>query len=191
MGIRHVIPQLLTPVKYLLVKGVAKSAVDYWVPLLLAAVGVPILLWIPASILGAGGLIERVNQLLQVLVGFYVASVAAVSSIPSVALDQNVKNATLGAQAVSRRRFLSLLFGYLSLLGLTLYIGGVVALLAGAPLKQLAQHYPTSRTILIAAYSFVCWHMVCVTLLSLRYLVDQAYCPDPIVNKLPPESPAE
>ncbi len=177
--------QLLTPLRYLRIGGGAKWKVDVLVPALLAVFTTVLLVAVRASVLSPVGLVNLVNELLQVLVGFYVASLAAVSTFTNVSLDQPVLGSCLDESEITRRRFLSYLFGYLAVLSLLLYGGGVLAILASTELRALCSQVSFVRPALLFVYVFLCWNLVCVTLLGLHYLVDRIYRADPIVYPKP------
>jgi len=179
-----VVRQLLTPLCYLRVRGESKLSVDLVAPVVLAALSTMGVVAVRAPILEAPGLVSLVNELLQVLVGFYVAALAAISVFGSVALDQPVLKATLNNKSISRRQFLAYVFGYLALISLVNYCLGVVAVLAADVLSSS----PLALRIkpgLIFLYMLLWWNMVTVTLLGLYYLVDRAYRADPIVHQAP------
>ena len=179
--IRATVNQLTRPLDYLRIVGSGKRAIDVYAPLVLMAITASVLLWLQAPITTEKGLFGQINNLLQMLVGFYVASLAAVATFPNAALDQNVRNARLNGVDLTRRRLLSLLFGYLAFLSLFLYLLGALGMLIAKPLHVLAIAYPWVRAGLVSAYTFALWNLLCVTMLGLYYLVDKIYQADPIV----------
>lgn len=174
--------QLAAPLKYLSVEGRGKLSIDAWLPLIASILSSAVLLQFDAPIATEKGLLAQVNALLQMLVGFYVASLAAISTFPNVALDQEVKNSTLAGKPITRRRLLSLLFGYLAFVSMFLYICGAMGMLIPRALHSLTVAYPWARPALIGLYTLACGNLLCVTLLGLYYLVDRQYRPDPIVK---------
>lgn len=187
---------LLTPLKYLRVSNSHKLAWDLWIPLAAAAVFTALvgLLPVQPALLGERGLVHGVNELLKMLVGFYIASLAAVSSFNNEALDQQVsgEGVTLyikgeGTQKLTRRRFLSLLFGYLSFLAIVLYLGGVLAQLAAPSLEKLAElrYIDKARLLAIWCYLALVWQLICITMVGLYYLSDRIHRRTP--SKLSPE----
>lgn len=186
--IRATVRQLTAPLDYLRTVGSGKRAIDIYAPLTLMVLSAAVLLWLQAPITTEKGLLGQINNLLQMLVGFYVASLAAVATFPNVALDQKLKNAKLRGENLSRRRLLSLLFGYLAFVSLILYLLGALGMLVAKPLHAVAVAYPWIRIGLVCAYVFVFWNLLCVTLLGLYYLVDRIYQPDPILY--PPKESA-
>lgn len=173
--------QLLTPLAYLRIRGHGKILIDLVVPAALAAGSTFVLWWVDAPVLTNEGLVERMNELLQVLVGFYVASLAAVSTFPSVALDQTALNTTFKKQSILRRQLLAYLFGYLSFLSLSLYIAGVLGLLSRSLISASFEAGGVAWGGLLFVYLVIVWNMTCVTLLGIHYLVDRTFRPDPIV----------
>lgn len=116
------------------------------------------------------------------LVGFYVASLAAVSTFPSVALDQFALDTTFRQKRILRRQLLSYLFGYLSCLSLSLYIAGVLGLLSRPLISAHTDAGGVVWSLLLFTYLFIVWNMTCVTLLGIHYLVDRIFRADPIVK---------
>ena len=179
MNVVRVIGQLTVPLRYLSVSG--KRTIDFGLPALAALVVVATLVSFPVPLLSEKGLLARVNELLQVLVGFYVASLAAVATFPNVALDQQVKNSTLDGKPLTRRRFLSLLFGYLAFGSLVLYVSGVFAMLLQPALHQVKVACPLVVYVASFLYLAACANLVSVSLLGLYYLIEKIYEPDPVI----------
>lgn len=178
--------QLLTGFRYLLIRGDGKLFLDVGLPLGLTAASVLIDVYFGhVPTMSERGLVQLVNELLQVLVGFYVASLAAVASFASASLEQKTNNLYLQGNLIRRRTFLCYLFGYLSVLSLALYVLGVTVILAEGPLHKIAQSYPSVRTAALAMYVFLAWNMVTVTLMGLHYLIDRSQRADVKVNPDP------
>lgn len=187
--------QLLTGFRYLRVSGDGKRLLDLGLPIALTAASLAIDTFVvPISVIGERGLIQLINELLQVLVGFYVASLAAVATFASTALEQKAQNLYFQGKLMRRRAFLCYMFGYLSVLSLTLYVVGVMAILGASQLHAAAQSVPPFRSVALAVYMFFAWNMVTVTLMGLHYLIDRAQRADPMVKPDTgdtPESPAK
>src|ERR1700754_3223786 len=84
---------LLSPLKYLKAKNRHKFVWDWIIPAIIAICGTACLFLLPKpiAVLGDRGLVYWVNELLKLLVGFYIASLAAVSSFDRASLDQNIE----------------------------------------------------------------------------------------------------
>lgn len=131
-------------------------------------------------------LIGDVNALMGILVGFYIAALAAVSSFSNENLDQVMKGRppTLTTvrkgeeikETLTRRRFLAILFGYCATLAIILYVFGVlhVHLTVSQPEEAWVQ-----TALSIAGYvtwGFYVWvisSLLIVTLLGLHGSVAQ------------------
>ena len=123
--------RMLTPIAYLRVKHPAKRAFDYGWPLLLAGLTVGIIVALPVRppLLGSDGMLKGLHDLIGLLAAFFVAALAAVSTVDRKSLDGAMlgQPPTLDGEPLSRRRFVCLLFGYLSVLAFALYVATTVA----------------------------------------------------------------
>ena len=133
-------------------------------------------------------LIGDVNALMGILVGFYIAALAAVSSFSNENLDQVMKGRapTLSTvrkgneikEKLTRRRFLAIIFGHCATLAIILYIFGVlqVHLTVTQPTALWAQ---TAMSVAgQAAWGLYVWiisSLLVVTLLGLHYLVERMH----------------
>lgn len=189
---------LFSPLRYLKAKNDHKFAWDWTVPTVVAVLTVIFLYLLPkpVAILGDRGLIYWVNELLQILVGFYIASLAAVASFDRPSLDQPIEGdgvklkvwraGDLIERSLSRRAFISLMFGYLSLLSMALYCAGVLVSLLEENIRlinPLTLSYV--RAVFVFIYSFFFAQMLSITLVSLFYLSDRIHRQTP--SPLPPE----
>lgn len=136
-------PRLLTALVYLKVSHPVKRWYDAWYPLI-AATAVTATYAGAANagakinVFGQSGLVQSVNGLAGILVGFFIAALAAVSTFPGEDMDAVMpgnpptltdRDITKGKpQKLSRRAFLSFLFGYLTVAALVLFVFGSVAL---------------------------------------------------------------
>lgn len=133
-------------------------------------------------------LIGDVNALMGILVGFYIAALAAVSSFTNENLDQvmkgraptltTVRRGNEVKETLTRRRFLAILFGYCATLAIVLYIFGVLHV-------HLTFSQPAASWVQVAmsisgqvAWGFYVWiisSLLVVTLLGLHYLVERMH----------------
>ena len=184
----NVFHQLVAPLRYLRVQneGRSKVLIDFVLPCA-AGLGAALLsVWYPAliPIRGANGVVTSIGGLLQTLVGFYVAALAAVAAFGNPSLDQPTLGITIGKEVLLRRRFLALLFGYLSFVAMALYVVSVFSSIPEAVVASVASVNAK------AALRFSCWflyfgffaQMLSVTLFGLYYLVDRIHRVDqPVV----------
>ena len=177
----NVISQLLTPARYLRIRAETseKLIVDFVFPALLAAGTTACWLWRPdlLSMNGSTGLLAGIAGLMQILVGFYVATLAAIATFPASSLDEPTNRITLDGKPLKRRRFLAYLFGYLALLSIALVICLLFKPVAIGALQQLPGGGASAgaKLVLVFGYQFIFWQMVLVTLLGLYYLTDRIH----------------
>ena len=97
---------------------------------------------IGVNVFGEYGLVHGVNQLLQLLVGFYVAALAAVATFSRPGLDDPTGGDPLIldgkiSEPLSRRRFACLVFGHLAVVGFSLYVVGLFAMAMAPSMRDL------------------------------------------------------
>jgi hypothetical protein len=121
--------KLFTPLKYLKIYHKQKFYLDVIFPLVLAFVMCVIYENLPISfvILGDKGLVSGLSDYLKILSGFYIAALAAVATFQNGNMDvpMDGEPLTLNKQELTRRQFLSYLFGYLSFIGFAMVLVGV------------------------------------------------------------------
>lgn len=171
--------RMLSPARYLLVQHQAKRAFDYGWPLTLTIVTVIVFAVLPVQppILGDKGFLKDLQTLIGLLAAFFVAALAAVSTVERQALDAPMLGdpPKLNGKSLSRRQFVCLLFGYLSLVSFGLVL---MAVAAGALVPSFhflinPKNFQYLRLVLGAAYTFVFWNMLTTTLLGIWFLVER------------------
>ena len=133
-------------------------------------------------------LISDVNALMGILVGFYIAALAAVSSFSNENLDKIMKGRapTLTTvrkgheirEILTRRRFLAILFGYCATLAIILYVFGAlqVHMTMIQPMTSWVQSVMAFvKQIGWGLYVWAISSLLVVTLLGLHYLVDRMH----------------
>jgi hypothetical protein len=149
------------------------------------------------------GAVWLTNGLLQPLVGFFIAALAAVATFQRQGLDdpmgadppQLSRKEGRSIENLSRRRFLCLLFGYLSGNSISLYIGGMAIILVEPQyISFMTAHYVLFhqylRPIGFGVYSFVFGHMIITSFLGLYFLVDRIHA-SPLKSGFPNLSGSE
>ncbi len=181
--------RLLKPLDYLRIKVVEKSRYDYMYPVMIGSGLTVLLFFYPGSvqICGSDSLVSLIVNILQILTGFYIASLAAVATFSKSDMDEPMKGVpptlvVLEKQAevtiqLSRRRFLCLMFGYLAFLSFLLYFIGGFANLFAPSLKGII---PESYTLVLKwffvwFYLTVSSNLVVTTLLGLFYMCDKIH----------------
>lgn len=181
--------QLFSPLSYLRIRHPLKVWFDWVVPATVAAacIAIVIVLPKPLPILGDDGLITVITGLLQILVGFYIAALAAIATFQREGLDNLlsgdpaqlnvVRNGVPRTMLLSRRRFLCYLFGYLAFSGLALYFIGASANLLSANLQALIPTGWASLAKYVSAGLYLFWtaNVLVTTLLGLHYLTDRIH----------------
>lgn len=133
-------------------------------------------------------LVGDVNSLMGILVGFYIAALAAVSSFMNENLDKIMKGRPPKLsvmrkgkgieETLTRRRFLSVLFGYCASLSILLYIFGVLALHVSLTLPNTLWGVPILKIPDGVAWAIYTWglsSLLVVTLLGLHYLIERMH----------------
>lgn len=190
-SIFEAIKQLLTPLNYLRIQHSQKYLFDYFIPLVIALILLMGLMasLIPINIFGNNGLISVITGLIQILVGFYIAALAAVATFQKEGLDSFLagEGATLFVKRqgiikpvqLTRRKFVCYLFGYLAFVGIALYFIGSASNLISESLKATI---PISclfiaKWFFVFCYLFASSNLVITTLLGLHYLTDRIHRP--------------
>lgn len=126
------------------------------------------------------------SQFLMILLGFYIAALAAIAIFPSPTMDQGLdggearlKRCEHGAdieRKLTRRRFLCLLFGYLSFLSLVLaLLSGLPSSLDPARFFQDTEWRNLCRIVYTGVYVLFFMQLISLTLLGLFYLTDRIH----------------
>lgn len=183
------LPQLLTPIRYLRIRHSAKVFLDWLIPACISVLATTCLMAFPQPVRlhGSSSLISVFTDLLQVLVGFYIAALAAVATFDRPSMDAPIDGEPMllyerrnGARVpvhLSRRRFLSMMFGYLAFLALGLYFLGAIANLLAQNLLSVipvAMHKVATAAFLLC-YLFGISSLFVTTLLGLHYLSDRIH----------------
>lgn len=125
---------------------------------------------------GDDSFVAAVQELLQILIGFYITSLTAVSLFHSKYLDEKMKGDApeLDGRTLTRRQFVMHAFGYLSFMSFSLYlIGVVIQLTIGEYIVAKSIEYREllqADTLLSLLYIFIVANIFMCTLLCLYYL---------------------
>ena len=138
----------------------------------------------------AKNLIADINSLMGILVGFYIAALAAVSSFSNENLDKTMKGRAPKLKTVrkgqeitetlTRRRFLTVLFGYCAVLSILIYISGVLSVrvsINSTGVTWVDDLLAVAGTCGWAVYTWMLSSLLVVTLLGLHYLVERMHRP--------------
>lgn len=139
------------------------------------------------DILGESGLVASINSSIGFLIGFYIAALAAVATFEHKSLDKKIagKPAVFTYyqadkrwdEELTRRKFLSFLFGYCSFVSIILFIMGVFAQIFhnGIKLAIPIQYHVLLTAVFVAVYMFVFFNLIITTFLGLFYLTDRLH----------------
>ncbi len=180
--------KLFSPLSYLRIKHEEKDWYDYKIPFAVSLV-VTIVYYFHAnkiSLIETNGLLLQVNGLLQVLIGFYIAALAAVSTFSNSSIDEVMAGVppTLVEKfrgqkltvELTRRRFVCYLFGYLALVSFMLFCFGMISILIGKPFHSWLLTFWSLdailwlKTVFVGVYIFILMNIITTTLLGLYFL---------------------
>lgn len=188
--------QLLSPVRYLKIRQGeslfrSKAVYDWILPLLLAAITHFITIRFAGNIriFSEEGIIGGFQKLMEILVPFYIAALAAVATFERKGLDDEMKGdpayfwvtSSTGeviAQVLTRRQFICYLFGYLAFSSLVLFVSILFCnILADNVGKMLRTSYLEYlfylKTGLEFVFLFFIWQVIIITLLGVYFMSDR------------------
>ncbi|MCB1509637.1 MAG: hypothetical protein KDJ36_01945 [Hyphomicrobiaceae bacterium] len=178
--------KLLTPLSFLRLESADLFRYQWGIPgaLTIASLIVYYILPTEPLLLGSEGLVARMNGLLGTLIGFYIAALAAVATFPNAKLDETMKGRAPKlayqrggenrVETLTRRRFLSVLFGYSAFLSIALYGFGILTFAIEPSIEQGLLRRILS-VVWIASYAFMLNSLTVVTLLGLSYLIERMH----------------
>ncbi|MDD5759351.1 MAG: hypothetical protein PHI06_09730 [Desulfobulbaceae bacterium] len=191
MSFMELLSRLFRPLDYVRIKHPHKVYYDLYFPLILASFFTLLFAYLPVQtqIIGKDGLVRIITDILQILSGFYIASLAAIATFNKAGMDDLMEgepptlevlyHGKTMTDKLTRRRFLCLLFGYLSLLSLFLYFLGAVSALLSANFKYLFGHQlwwlAKAKWTFVWMYLFLTSNLIITTLLGLFYMVDRIH----------------
>lgn len=176
--------QLLRPLSYLSIKHEDKWIYDWLIPLILTVFSVWLCyLYVPLeNIRGDSGLISKVTDFVSSLPGFFIAALAVVATFDKHDIDKIMDNPPKirvlyqGRPLMvdmTRRRFLCVLFSYLTAISIFLVLGARFGLNVTVSNEYLAILSWTG----ISIFLFVLWQMLIATILGLFYLGERLHIP--------------
>lgn len=180
---------LLKPLSYLLIENDHLKWSKVRFPGLMA-LGFVLIFFVASphvDVFGQGGLVAAINGAIGPLIGFYIAALAAVATFENKSLDKKFTGQPVTInlhisgkewqEELTRRRFLSLLFGYCSFMSIVLFVFGVSAQIFHTGVKVFL---PVHLHVLIvgafvAIYMFAFFNVLATTFLGLFYLADRLH----------------
>ncbi|WP_147385845.1 hypothetical protein [Oleomonas cavernae] len=187
--------QLGVPLRYLAIKqgdGIfhSKTMYDFVLPGLFSIANTTLvyLLSIKMGIFADKGLIPAIIDLLNLIIAFFIAALAAVATFERKGLDDKIKGqpATLSIMTKSgskkdfvltHRQFICYLFGYLSFVSLLFLILLHFVRLIGPDLAKIIPYvlfeFSVIKIIITQIFFFVLWQIVITMLLGVYFLCDR------------------
>jgi len=177
---------LLTPLKFLRIKSAGLFWYQWTAPTIICAASLLVygISPIEIKIFGDYGVIRGLNTFYSVVIGFYIAGLAAVSTFPSAHLDKEIsghptvlvsyKGGSSSEEKLTRRRLMAYVFGYCVFLAIILLITGTIA--SGTSFVGDVEDFK-----LIVQYFFVVFYVYCsssllvATLFMLHYLTERMH----------------
>ena len=184
---------LFRPLSFLSIRHASNLPVlvNWALPVAATVVSLLSLHWLGSDVnmFGPQGLLDRLLSFIQTLAGFYIAALAAVSSFNSPHLDREMPapaptlhimyNGGMQLVPVTRRRFLTSMFAYLTSLSFLFSLAAIVSLVLAPVLKQtwsgavIYLYWIGAGLFLLALFQ-----MICVTFWGLFYLGERMITPD-------------
>ena len=179
-----IVDKLLKPLRYIQISNSEKRWFDLWLPVI-SAILVTVLIYMlpqPISFLGKDSIVSLSNGILQILSGFYIASMAAVATFNRDGMDDPMAGGDcpcLDGRNLTRRGFLSYLFGYLAFTSILMYFAGGLCQLMLGSLRELFQEYPLVKLIGAFLYLTVLFNILFTTILGMHFLIDRIHRAEP------------
>lgn len=182
-----VFSKLLKPLKYAQINHNEKKWFDVFLPCVFALGFILVIKQLPApiTITGKDSLVSLVNGMLQILSGFYIASLAAVATFQKEGMDEPMEGIppTLNGVALTRRNFLSYLFGYLAFVSICLYFtGGFVNLIQPNVPNMLGGLVNKFSSFFLFIYLVLAFNVFFTTVLGMHFLIDKIHETKPQLN---------
>jgi len=182
--VRLILYQLTRPFSYLTIKHEDKWIYDWLVPLILTSITLLITYnYIPLSNMGGdAGLISKITDFIAGLPGFFIAALAAVATFNKHDIDQLMANppkieilhhGNPLMVEMTRRRFLCVLFSYLTAISIFIVLGANFGLSITVP----PEYHVAFSWIGISAFMYLLWQMITATILGLYYLGERLHTP--------------
>ena len=187
--------KIIRPLDYLRVKHAEKRVYDFVVPLILTVVSLAVIWSLPrpVAVFGPDSLVALVTGLTRILTGFFIASLAAVATFNKEDMDVPMLGTpptllrfkSRKLEKLSRRRFLSLMFGYLAFMSLFLYLFGGFAQLLSDNLRELIApaYWGIFRCAFLFFYLLLLFNVVSTALLGLYYMADRIHRSNQAVSR--------
>lgn len=134
-------------------------------------------------LLSSGGLIEKITTFIQTLPGFYLAALSAIATFNKPDLDSYMAGEPLYTKIMyggrlshiqlTRRRFLSMMFAFLTIQAFIISLLGIVM-----PMSSNIHFFEWLVVISCFIFLFFVWQVLIVTVWGLYYLGDKIHTPN-------------
>ncbi|EIO5098534.1 hypothetical protein RGL60_003318 [Vibrio parahaemolyticus] len=189
-----VLDKLFKPLDYIRIEHQEKRWFDFGLPVILAAMCAVCLYFLPKPVayIGKDGVISLVNGILQILSGFYIASMAAVATFQKDGMDDQmegepptlkvIKRGEKVSKNLTRREFLTYLFGYLAFMSILMYfVGGFIQLASGNISMFITNMSSEFKHVLVGLYMLIVFNILSTTVLGMHFMIDKIHRPKPKV----------
>lgn len=186
--------RLLAPFRYLSIRHGLKPRFDWIWPGILTAITVIGFAVLPVkpALLGEHGVLHGVRDLIVLFSAFFVAALAAVATFARESLDDLMQGTSprLHNRELTRRQFVSYLFGYLAVLSFGIFLAIIAAEITAPSLHVMIWPavLPWIKFVSGAIFAFAFWNMVVTTLLGVYFLVERVNFDESTVDGSPRES---
>lgn len=180
--------QITRPWAYICISGHGKLLTDFIIPVCLSFVTTVLVCFASGvvNVFGAGGLISSLTAFVQNLPGFFIAALSVVATFQKKEMDYFLAPPTpeisikidgrVGRIKVTRRRFLCLLFSFLTAQSIVLTILGIGLTSFAAYAKEVFIGGGLYISLFsIFSYFFIFFQMVIVTFWGLYYLSEKMF----------------
>ncbi|MEW9807030.1 hypothetical protein [Mesorhizobium marinum] len=184
--------QLLRPLAYMSIRDDSKWKIDILLPMLFSILATCTIYALPVApvIFGKDGVIQLLMGLFQILPGFYLTALAAVATFnrpdmdnllpdPAPTVEVSVRGRSTKIE-LTRRRMLSMLFGYLTFLSFGIYFVSLAAQIGAPSVVAMTPAWLLwyVRCAFSVGFGFLLWQMIFITLFGLYQLSDRMHQPD-------------
>jgi len=185
---------LLRPLSYLSIEHKQKWIVDWFYPLVLAALSVGLLFGLKKfgniSLYADGAVIAKILGFVQSLPGFYIAALAAIATFNKIDIDKTMPKPApkldimiqgkIARIELTRRRFLCSMFAFLTAESLILIVFAIFGQAIYLPVKELLPEHAQVwvSVIYMLIFMFIFWQMLITSFWGLFYLGDRLHQPD-------------
>lgn len=179
--------QLLKPLQYLCVINTRRGLYQLFLPSVIATITIILVIISDKTAAEAlKAIFEKANAILVLMIPFNITALAAIATFQSPNLDSplsgnpvpSLRRKVRGVYAdecLTRRRYLCLMFGYMSLLGIIMFLLCMAAAVVAGILVHNPSAAPYFEWIMIAVISFLSGNYLINTMLGLFYLSDTQF----------------